>query len=72
MSLPRRRLICPAAEPAPAPDRTHQITRLRDRLDKERSALARWQTKLKRSFNAVEKSQRKIARIERKITQLED
>jgi hypothetical protein len=35
-------------------------------LDKERAALARWQTKLKRAFNAVEKSQKRVARIERK------
>jgi hypothetical protein len=41
-------------------------------LDKERITLARWQSKLKRAFNAVEKCQRKIARIERQLKLLEE
>ena len=72
MSLPRRRLIRPVSVPVATSDQTRQIQRLRDRLDKERAALARWQTKLKRSFNAAEKCQKRIARIERKINHLED
>jgi hypothetical protein len=45
---------------------------MRERLEHERAALARWQTRLKRAFNAVEKCQRKIARLERNITHLEE
>jgi hypothetical protein len=71
MSMPRRRIIRPAPEVVTAPDRSRQVQRLRERLDKERMALARWQTKLKRAFNAVEKSQKKVARLERNITNLE-
>jgi hypothetical protein len=67
MSTPRRRLIRPAASPAVAPERPGQIQKLRDRLDKERVALARWQSKMKRAFNAVAKSQKIIARIERQL-----
>ena len=72
MSLPRRRLIRPVAVAATPPDRARQIQKLRERLDKERAALARWQTKLKRAFNATEKCQRKIARVERQLNQLEE
>ena len=71
-SAPRRRLIRPASVPVEVPNRSHQIQRLRDRLEKERAALTRWQSKLKRAFNAVEKSQKRIARIERQLTHLED
>jgi lipid II:glycine glycyltransferase (peptidoglycan interpeptide bridge formation enzyme) len=67
MTVPRRHLIRPTQ--TQAVDQSRQIERLRQRLDKERTALARWQTKLKRSFNAVEKCQRKIARLERQLNQ---
>ena len=70
MTLPRRRLIRSA--PVTTPERPRQIQKLRERLEKERVALARWQTRLKRAFNAVEKSQKRIARIERQLTHLED
>ncbi|MBM4072696.1 MAG: hypothetical protein FJ271_27785 [Planctomycetes bacterium] len=72
MSMPRRRLIRPAPIPVPNPQRQRQAQKMRERLEHERAALARWQTRLKRAFNAVEKSQRTIARLERKITQLEE
>jgi len=72
MSLPRRRLIRPAPVPVASPERPRQTQKLRERLDKERAALARWQTKLKRAFNAVEKCQRKITRVERQINHLEE
>ena len=72
MSAPRRRLIRPAPEPVATPDRSRQIQRLRERLEKERATLARWQTKMKRAFNAVTKSQNSVARIERQLTQLEE
>ena len=72
MSAPRRRLIRPAPNPVPTPDRSRLIQRLRDRLERERATLARWQTKMKRAFNAVTKFQKCIARIERQLTQMED
>jgi lipid II:glycine glycyltransferase (peptidoglycan interpeptide bridge formation enzyme) len=72
MSAPRRRLIRPVPEPVAMPDRSRQIQRLRDRLEKERAVLARWQTKMKRAFNAVTKSQKCIARIERQLNHLEE
>ena len=72
MSLVRRRLIRPALAPAPNPNRQRQVQRLRERLDHERAALARWQSKLKRAFNAVERCQRSVSRIERRLTPLED
>ena len=53
MSMPRRRLIRPVASPVVAAERPGQIQKLRDRLEKERAALARWQSKMKRAFNAV-------------------
>lgn len=70
MSLPRRRIIRPAPTPTQTIDPSKQLERLRQRLQKECTALARWQSKLKRSFNAVAKCQRTIARIERQLNQL--
>jgi len=72
MSSPRRRLIRPSANAEPAtPQYQRQVQKLRERLDKERAALARWQKRLKRAFNAAEKCQLKIARVERQLTRLE-
>jgi hypothetical protein len=73
MAIPRRRLVRPAPLPATPSRQTHQqLLKLRARLDQERKTLTRWMTRLKRAFHAVEKSQVKLARIERFITKLED
>jgi hypothetical protein len=48
------------------------MQKLRAQLEHERIALARWQKRLKRAFNAVEKCQRTITRFERQITHLEE
>jgi hypothetical protein len=66
---PRRRVVRPALAGTPAPDleRQRRLARLRDRLERERSALARWFAKLRRAFHAVEKCQARITRIEREI-----
>jgi hypothetical protein len=73
MAMPRRRLIRPAPVPLPPnPHHQRQVQRLRERLEHERVALARWQTRLKRAFNTVEKCQKRIARIERQLTRLEE
>ena len=72
MSAPRRRLVRPKAPGPPDPQRQRRAKRLRDSLEQERAALARWMARLKRAFHATEKSQRRIARIERQLTQLEE
>ena len=72
MSMPRRRLIRSAPAPAVAPERPRRIQKLRDRLEKERVALARWQSKMKRAFNAVARCQARIARIERQLIPREE
>lgn len=72
MSTPRRRLVRPALSTTlrPRPDR--QLQKLRTRLETERAALARWQTKLRRAFNSVAKFQKSITRIERQLARLEE
>jgi hypothetical protein len=73
MTTPRRRLIRPdPMPPTPGPQCQRQILRLRERLARERAALARWQSRMKRAFNAVAKCQKHIIRIERQLTNLED
>jgi hypothetical protein len=71
MALPRRRLVRPAPTASPEPQRQHQLQKLRLRLEGERRILARWLTRLKRAFHAVEKSQSRASRVERQITKLE-
>jgi septal ring factor EnvC (AmiA/AmiB activator) len=70
MNTPRRRLIRPTPTIAVQPSR--QIAKLRERLQKERATLARWQARLKRAFNAVNKSQAQIARMERRLAQCKE
>jgi len=68
----RRSIIRPASIPLPNPQRQQQVQRLRSRLDKERTSLARWMSRLKRSFHAVEKGQLRVSNLERRITRLEE
>jgi hypothetical protein len=71
--MARRRLIRPRVNtPPPSPDRGRAIQKLRVRLEQERTALARWQKRLKRAFNAVAKLQKSLARIERQLTKKEE
>jgi len=72
MTLPRRRIIRPTTTAAPELQHQRQLERLRSRLQAERAALARWQTRLRRAFNTVEKHQKSVARIEKQITHLEE
>lgn len=66
MTNPRRRLVRSA--PAASPPIDHRrLQRIRLNLDRERTVLARWMSRLRRAFHAVEKSQRKISRLERTI-----
>jgi septal ring factor EnvC (AmiA/AmiB activator) len=71
MPFPRRRLIRPPVLDQAQQNHQRKTQQLRDRLAHERTTLARWQTRLKRAFNTVEKCQRNIARIERQLTTLE-
>ena len=71
MTAPRRRLVRPPPVPAPRPERQGRLQRLRQRLEKERAALARWMVRLRRSFHAVEKAQRQMGRLERQIAREE-
>lgn len=58
-------------EPSPQPDerrvRRRQLKKLRQRLARERTAWSRWMPRLRRAFNAVEKIDRRIRRLERQI-----
>ena len=69
MSTPRRRIV----RPTPIADYDDQrlqrrILQLRGRLAKERVALDRWMSRLKRAFKAMQKAQQRIARIEKQLT----
>lgn len=72
MSSPRRRLVRPPPSPAPPASPSRQLLKLRTRLTQERDTLSRWMRRLKRAFHAMEKSQEKVARIERQIARLEE
>ena len=66
MTTPRRRLVRPT--PPSQPDNSQQGQKLRAKLENERRGLARWLSKLRRAFNAMDKHSSRIARLERKIT----
>jgi uncharacterized protein involved in exopolysaccharide biosynthesis len=68
----RRSIIRPAPISASDIQRQQRMQRLRSCLDKERTALTRWMARLKRSFHAVEKEQRKVAHLERQLARLEE
>ena len=67
-----RRRILRSDNASPQDQRQAQrLRKLRERLVQERAALARWMKRLRRAFNAAEKRQRTIARIEKEMTRLE-
>jgi hypothetical protein len=73
MTTLRRRLVRPTPPARPA---HHQQQRLLQRrraaLAKEREALARWTRRLMLAFHAFERCQRKVARLEKQIHQMEE
>lgn len=69
MSAPRRRIIRPVVQ---EPNHHVRVQKLRARLERERVALLRWQTRMKRAFNAVQKAQKCITRIERQLVHWEE
>jgi len=73
MSTPRRRIVRPAlATDQTEQQRQRRALRLRGRLVDDRTALARWMSRLKRAFHAVEKLQQRVARLDRQIATLEE
>jgi hypothetical protein len=71
MSMPRRRLIRP--EPNSSTSENHQqLHKLRTRLEQERKIFTRLMSRLRRTFHAVEKSERRLNRVERQIAHLEE
>ena len=72
MTVPRCRLVRPPANSTPTRSPQPQaLQKARARLAQARNALARWMTRLKRAFHAVDKQQRAVARLERQIRTLE-
>lgn len=70
MSTPRRRIVRPH-QPVGAADRQRRLQKLRSQLERERTALARWQKRLRRAFTTVEKLHKQIDRLERRRSLLE-
>jgi hypothetical protein len=67
-TTPRRRVLRPLPAIAPVdPRQQARIQKRREQLAKERAALDRWMVRLKRAFHAVERQQRRIARLERAL-----
>ena len=73
MTSLRRRLVRPTPPAHPA-DTQHQrlLQRRVAALTEERAALARWTRRLKLAFHAFERCQRKVARLEKQIRQMEE
>ena len=71
MTTPRRRIVRPGPLSAPSAS-PQRLQKVRDTLDRERAALHRWMSRLKRSFNAFQKHQRHVAQLERRIRHLEN
>lgn len=66
MTAPRRRVLrSPAVVADGGQERRDAL--LREKLVKERNALKRWMSKLRRSFTTVERLQAKIARLEKRL-----
>jgi hypothetical protein len=72
MSAPRRRIVRPAPQADPTvQQRQRRAQNLRARLAKDRVALARWISRLKRAFHAMERLQTVVSRNERQLASLE-
>jgi len=71
MSVPRRRILRPIPPPSENGRRQHLLASRRARLDVEQQNLARWMSRLKRAFHAVEKNQARVCRLEHEIARLE-
>jgi hypothetical protein len=73
MATTRRRMVrLRPVIPAQEVQQQRQIRKWRDRLASERAALARWMSRLRRAFHAVERLHTTIARLEKSLTRLEE
>lgn len=72
MTTPPRRIVRPIILPIQDHQRQRQLQKLRCRLEKERAALARWMSRLRRAFHAVERYQGVVTRLEKTFTLLEE
>lgn len=70
MNAPRRRIVRPPVQRSDS-NKHIRVQKLRVRLERERSALLRWQARLKRAFNTVQKTQARISRLERQLARLD-
>jgi len=65
MTTPRRRVLRPRpAEPVVDPRQVARVQRRRAQLAKDRTALRRWLTRLKRATNTVTDLHQRITRLE--------
>lgn len=73
MATVRRRLLRSAKAANALSTSAHdaQLVKLRARIARERTILARWLTRLKRAFHAMERQQRTIAGLERRLARHE-
>jgi hypothetical protein len=71
MTTPRRRIIRPTSTSTSTPDQSQQVQKLRAKLDTERRGLARWLSRLRRAFTAMNKHSERITRLERQITKIQ-
>ena len=72
MPAPRRRLVRPVPTPdLSAAQRQRRAQALRARLARDRAALTRWVSRLKRAFHAMERLQQQVARSDRQLAALE-
>ena len=51
-------------------EKKRQRKQLRERLHQEQQSLARWMTRLKRTFHSFEKVHQRVSRLERQLTKL--
>jgi hypothetical protein len=68
MTTFRRRVLRPQRTAATIdPRRQLAIEKQRSKLDRERTSLNRWMSRLRRAFHALEKQQLRVARLEKKL-----
>jgi hypothetical protein len=73
MSTPRRRIVRTASPTDPAVQRRQRrVQKLRGWLVEDQAALARWMSRLRRAFHAVERLQQHVARLDRQLASLEE
>jgi len=71
MSHHRRRLLRPSSPPSDDGRRQQRLAARRAKLEAEQQSLARWMSRLRRAFHAVERSPQKVTCLEREIAQLQ-